>query len=465
METANWMDSYRAAAIGRAMKLLAWATAHRRAIVVAGSSALAGVGVAAYAIATQAPDANSLPRQVLSETLAPIDVLPQVESLAAVSLDFYRTDLTRSSDSIDTLLRRLGVNDVDAAKFLRGDINSRQLLAGRAGKMVQVRTDKLGRLGVLVGRWAPSDASLQGTHFSRLTIAREGDQLVSRLETAPLETSIRLGSGVVRSSLFAATDEARIPDGVAAQLAEVFSSDIDFRRELRKGDTFSMVYEVLTADGETVTWGPPTGKLLAAEFINNHKGFSAVWFKDAQGRGGYYDLDGRSKRRSFLASPLEFTRVTSGFALRMHPILGQWKQHNGIDFGAPMGTPVRTVADGVVEYAGWQNGYGNVVHIQHSNGRATVYAHLSKVQVRRGQRVEQGLIVGAVGATGWATGPHLHFEFKADGRPVNPAVMARNSEAIALDAASKRRFTSLAANLREQLDAADSVGHDSAAAE
>jgi hypothetical protein len=195
--------------------------------------------------------------------------------------------------------------------------------------------------------------------------------------------------------LFAATDEAGIPDGVATQLAEIFANDIDFRRELKRGASFSVVYEALSADGEPITWGPLTGRVLAAEFVNKGQTFSAMWFKDGEAKGGYFGLDGQSKQRSFLASPLEFSRVTSGFSMRMHPILNSWKQHNGVDYGAPVGTPVRTVGDGVVEFAGWQNGYGNVVHVRHSNERSTVYAHLEPGRRREGQKVDIGTIIGA----------------------------------------------------------------------
>ena len=139
-----------------------------------------------------------------------------------------------------------------------------------------------------------------------------------------------------------------------------------------------------------------------------------MWFKDGDGKGAYFGLDGQSKQRSFLASPLEFSRVTSGFAMRMHPILNSWKQHKGVDYGAPTGTPIRAIGDGVVEFAGWQNGYGNVVQVRHGNERLTVYAHLSRIEVAKGQKVDQGAIIGAVGQTGWATGPHLHFEVKID---------------------------------------------------
>ena len=255
----------------------------------------------------------------------------------------------------------------------------------------------VGRVGTDDGEVGELSAELlakaeqQGTHFTRLTIARDGSRFTARTETAPLQAQVALGSGTIRSSLFAATDDANIPDAIASQMADMFSGDIDFHRELRKGDRFSIVYETLTADGEPITWDGGVGRLLAGEFTNNGRTYSAVWFKDSvTGKGSFYGFDCQSKRRAFLASPMEFSRITSGFAMRFHPIMQTWRQHNGVDYGAPTGTPVRSVGDGVVEMAGWQNGFGNVVHIRHSGDRTTVYAHLSRIDVKKGQRIEQG---------------------------------------------------------------------------
>ncbi len=433
--------------------------AHPRTLALAVALALAGFGAAAYGIAQGAPDAADLPRRVVTEIVTPADVLPQLEALAGHELALYRSDQTRAGDSAETLLARLGVTDSEAVAFLRRDPLARKLTEGRAGKLLRAAVTPGGRLEELTARYAPADSTLAATHFERLRVVRgENGRFGASTEAAPLATTVRLGSGTIRSSLFAATDESGIPDAVAVQMAEAFSVDIDFHRELRKGDTFSVVYETLTADGEPITWNNAAGRLIAAEFINRGQPHSAVWFKDESGRGGFYDLDGKSKRRSFLASPMEFSRVTSGFAMRMHPILNQWRAHKGVDYGAPTGTPVRSVAQGTVRVAGWQNGYGNVVEIDHANGKSTVYAHLSRIDVRKGQRIEQGDRIGAVGATGWATGPHLHFEFKVRGEQVNPVAMARSSEAVELGPAARQRFAGVAGQIRGQLDAALTVG-------
>lgn len=427
---------------------------------------LAGFGVTAFGIAPMAPDAADIPKRLVTEIVVPDGIQSQLDALAEHELALYRTDLTRASDTVDSLLKRMNVSDASAAQFLRSDTTARKLLEGRGGKMVRVQTDENGALTELVARYAPADAEQLGTHFTRLTVKRIAGKLLAMLETAPLAAQVRMGSGTVRTSLFAATDEARIPDGIATQIAEVFATDLDFHRQLQKGDTFSVLYEALTADGEPITWGSSAaGKVLAADFVNNGKTWSAVWFKDASGKGSYFGFDGQSKKRAFLASPMEFSRVTSGFAMRMHPILNSWKQHKGVDYGAPTGTAVRSVGDGTVDFAGWQNGYGNVVEVRHSAQRSTLYAHMSRIDVKRGAHVEQGQRIGTVGSTGWATGPHLHFEVKVGGVQQNPLLMAKASESIPLAPAQKAEFAQLAKTLQDQLDVADSVARSGAYAE
>lgn len=431
---------------------------HRRGMTAAVMLSLAGFGVTAFGIAPLAPDASDLPKRLVTEAVKPDAIKPQLIALAEKPIQLYRTDLTRFSDTADSLFKRLNVSDVAAAQFLRTDPTSQTLFDGPGGKRVRAQADEYGVLNELVARFEPADPALLGSHFTRLTIRRHGDSFKSTFETVPLTAHTRIGSGTVRTSLFAATDEAGIPDNVAQQMADVFSNDVDFHSHLRKGDTFSVVYESLTADGEPITWGPSSaGRLLAADFDNDGHTYSAVWFQGKGRKGAYYNFDGQSKQRTFLASPMEFSRITSGFSMRMHPILNIWKQHKGVDYGAPTGTAVHAVGEGTIDFAGWQNGYGNVVEIRHSPERSTLYAHLSKINVKLGGHVDQGQRIGAVGMTGWATGPHLHFEVKVDGMQKDPVLMARASEAVPLAPAQKIQFTSLADSYRQQLDAADSV--------
>jgi murein DD-endopeptidase MepM/ murein hydrolase activator NlpD len=457
------LDSALAAAGDKTGRFIA---AHPRSLTLAVMLALAGFGVTAFGIAPMAPDAADLPKRIVTESVTPDNVQSQLEALAEHELQLYRNDLTRSSDTADSLLKRLNVTDPAAAQFLRTDPTARKLLEGRGGKMVRVQTDENGKLTELIARYAPTNPDQLATHFTRLAVRPIAGKLLAMIETVPLAAQVRLGSGTVQTSLFAATDEARIPDNVATQLADVFSTDVDFHHQLRRGDTFSVVYEALTADGEPITWGPTSaGRVLAADFVNNGHTYSAVWFTDAHGKGAYFDFSGQSKKRAFLASPMEFSRVTSGFAMRMHPILNTWKQHKGVDYGAPTGTPIRAVGEGVIDFAGWQNGYGNVVEIRHSNLRSTLYAHMSRIDVTRGAHVEEGQRIGAVGSTGWATGPHLHFEFKVAGLQRDPLSIAKASEPITLAPDAKLEFARLAGSLRSQLEVAEGAARSGAYAE
>lgn len=425
---------------------------HPRRVAAAVLIALTGTAVTAFGVAPLAADTTLPPQQVINETLQTPAALPgELEALEWRDLRLYRNDLTRSTDTADTLLRRLGVDDPQAADFLRTDPVGRSLLNGHSGKMVQITTDN-GKLTRLVARYAADLPDLRDTHFNRLTIERDALGLHAKVELAKLETEVKMGSGTITSSLYAAADESHIPDGVTSQMAELFSTDIDFRRELRKGDTFTVLYEALTADGEPVTWSQNSGQVLAARFVNDGKAHEAIWFQEAGSKGGYFDAEGHSKARMFLASPLAFSRITSGFSMRFHPILKQWKAHLGVDYGAPIGTPVRCVGNGVVTFAGWQTGFGNVVYVQHPGDRMTVYGHLSRINVRKGQHVEQGQNIALTGATGWATGPHLHFEFRIHGRQVDPLTIARSSESTTISPQARARFNAVSREAEARLE-------------
>jgi murein DD-endopeptidase MepM/ murein hydrolase activator NlpD len=443
----------------------AWLSRHSRTLSAGFVLVLGGFAAAAFGVAPLLPDPADQPRRVVVDTVSPPGIGDQLEALADHDLDLWRNDLTRATDSADSLLRRLGVVDAEAAAFMRTDPVVRRLFDGRPGKMVQARAASNGALIELVARYAAADSARREPQFTRLSLSRQDGRWVSRTEVAALIGQVRLASGTIRSSLFAATDEARIPDPVAVQMAEIFAADIDFHRELRKGDTFSVVYEALTADGEPVSWAAPTGRVLSAEFVNNGKAHHALWYADASGRGAYFGFDGLSRRRAFLASPMEFSRVTSGFAMRFHPILQTLRAHRGVDYGAPHGTAVRSVGDGVVEFAGWQNGYGNVVKVQHGKERSTLYAHLSRMDVRKGQAIEQGQRIGAVGATGWATGPHLHFEFQINGQHVDPLSIAKAADTVTIDGAARARFAELSSSAKAQLDLAETMAGSRAQAE
>jgi murein DD-endopeptidase MepM/ murein hydrolase activator NlpD len=260
-----------------------------------------------------------------------------------------------------------------------------------------------------------------------LSIRRDADGLRAFRGEADVETRVALKAGVIGTSLFGAADEIGLPDAITLALADAFSGDIDFYHDLRRGDRFSVLYETLHVDGEPAG----AGRILAAEFENRGQVLRAFRWTASDGTESYYTEDGRNARKAFLRSPMEFSRVTSGFTLaRMHPILNTWRAHRGVDYGAPAGTPIRATASGVVATAGGQGGYGNVVILRHGGAYSTLYAHLSRIAkgVTAGARVSQGDTIGYVGQTGWATGPHLHYEFRVGNE-------ARNPQTIALPAA------------------------------
>lgn len=431
---------------------------HPRRLVGGLAALLLGTGATAFAVANLAPDVSDLPvRQVLEAVqplvLTPVDVVAvDLDLPKPAALTLYRSDTTRSNDTAESLLRRLGVADAAAAAFVRNDALTRAALLSRPGRNVTVETDEKNRLVKLSARWTQDESA----NFQRLVVEASKASVsgfTARTETAPLVASSRLAGGVIRSSLFAATDDARIPDSVATQVAELFANDIDFHRALRKGDRFSVVYETLQADNEPLR----AGKLISAEFVNNGKTYQAVWFQELGNKGQYYTLEGNTLRKAFLASPLEFSRVTSGFGGRVHPISNQWKAHNGVDYAAPIGTPVRTVGDGVVEFAGVQRGYGNVIEVMHTGGKSTLFAHLSQIKVQAGQKVSQGDVIGAVGSTGYSTGPHLHFEFRIGGVHHDPVTIASENNSVPLSAASRPAFARMVADVRLKLLAAGSM--------
>ena len=440
---------------------------HPRRVTGVVAALMLGSGATAFAVSQLAPDASTLPVQQVLEAVQPLNFnqIDQInqgsEATPAVLAPFtlYRSDTTRNNDTAESLLRRLGLVDAQAAAFVRKDAGVRAILLGKSGRAVTAEADGSNHLLKLQARWTQDSSH----NFQRLVIEKTATGFASRTETAPLQASSRLASGTIRSSLFAATDDARIPDSVATQLTEVFGSDIDFIRDLRKGDRFSVVYETLTADNEPLK----SGRLLSAEFVNKGKTFQAVWFQEptATGdkpKGQYYTLEGNTLRKAFLTSPLEFSRITSGFGMRLHPIANQWRTHKGVDFGAPIGTPIRTVGDGVVEFASTQNGYGNVVEVKHRDGKSTVYAHMNSIGVKKGQSVSQGDTIGTVGRTGWATGPHLHFEFRINGEHHDPLTIAQESNAVPLSAAARPAFNRLVAAIKPQLSAAASIAQASA---
>jgi murein DD-endopeptidase MepM/ murein hydrolase activator NlpD len=312
---------------------------------------------------------------------------------------------------------------------------------------VRIATDDEGRLAALRFMTGPAEV---------LAVGRDGGRFAAKLEAAAAEVRETMASGEIVSSLFAATDAAGVPDAVTLALAEIFGGDIDFLRDLRRGDRFAVVYEQRSVEGEPTG----SGKVLAAEFVNRGQTYRAFLWRHPDGEESYYTEDGRSNRKAFLRAPMEFSRMTSGYSLaRFHPILQSWRAHRGVDYAAPVGTPVRATGDGTVAFAGVQNGYGNVVVLQHHGAYSTLYAHLSGFapRLRTGAKVRQGDTVGFVGATGWATGPHLHYEFRIAGEPRNPMTVALPN-VIPLPPEHRAAFASRVAPLARDLALAQELG-------
>jgi murein DD-endopeptidase MepM/ murein hydrolase activator NlpD len=341
--------------------------------------------------------------------------LPRPEMVPlAVDETYWREERVRRGDTLGSVLARLSVSDAAAQNFLRTDIRARPLYQLRPGKALRVRTDADGRMLSL--RYPEQNGDL-------LAIDRVGTGFLVQSIQPEVSVSLELRVSEVRSSLFAAADAVGLPDAVTIELADIFSGEIDFLHDLRRGDRFSVVYEVRRGEGEPVG----AGRIVAAEFVNKGVAHRAFRWRSDDGSEGYYGEDGQSLKKAFLHSPVAFTRITSGFSLaRLHPFLQIWRAHKGVDFAAPSGTQVHAVGAGKVTFAGWQGGYGNVVMLQHAGTYSTVYAHLSRFAagLKRGQHVSQGDVIGYVGMTGWATGPHLHYEFRVDNVQKNPLTIA-----------------------------------------
>lgn len=372
-------------------------------LIVAAILPFMGV-VAAFGIApdtiTEQPAVSRVIEQV---------TLPVFAASGSPEETFWREERIQRGDTIASLLARLQVDDPAAIRSLRGTQEAKAFYQLVPGRTIRAKTTTDGKL-----------IALRYLNGNNLFSAERGEAGYAISEQpAHLEQRTLMTSGEIRSSLFAATDAANLSDAVAIQIADIFSTDIDFHKDLRKGDRFTVVYEVFYHLGDMVR----TGRVLGAEFINQGKSYQALYFQNGEGNGGYYTLEGKNIRKAFLRSPIEFSRISSGFTnARYHPVLKEWRAHKGIDYAAPTGTRIKVTADGVVEFAGRQGGYGNLIVVRHQSRFTTWYGHLSGIAkgLRKGSRVSQSDVIGYVGATGLATGPHLHYEFRINDVHQNP---------------------------------------------
>lgn len=353
---------------------------------------------------------------------------------------FWRTERVQRGDTIAELLRRLNVDDINASNYLRSNKAAESLNRLSPGKDIQAETRADGSLVSL--RYINNSGG-------QVIIEKKGDGFNTRTLNAQIEKRVFMRTGEISSTLFTATDAANLPDATANQLADIFSGDIDFHRDLRKGDKFSVIYEMNYSNGVPVS----SGNILAAEFINQGHQYRALYFEMTKNIGNYFSPDGKSMRKAFLRSPIEFSRVSSGFKLsRFHPVLNKWRAHKGVDYAAATGTKVKVTADGTIDFVGKQGGYGNVVIVNHQGRYSTVYGHLSRFasSLHRGQRVTQGEIIAYVGQTGLATGPHLHYEFKINGQQHDPLRVAL-PDARPINAVQKEQFQAATSSINDRL--------------
>jgi murein DD-endopeptidase MepM/ murein hydrolase activator NlpD len=435
----------------------------RKARIISASALfLAVCAFGAAGVAPLAPDASDLPVKSVSEELALPNLSTQIAALEQQQTNehYIHEEKVRAGDTLAALLNRLGVDDEAAETFIKKDKIAHGVMQLTTGKRVQAQTDDEGNL-----QWLQATV-VDGKDMpvKNISITRKGDGFVATEEAAKLERRIEMHARTISSTLYAATDSsddgAKLPDTIVKQIIEMFSTNIDFRGDLKRGDHFNVVYETFWQNGEFVR----AGRILAGEFTNHGTTYQSVWFEDPQSKqgGGYFSFDGKSLKKAFLKSPVEFSRISSGFAMRVHPISGQWKQHKGIDFPAPTGTPIRAAGDGVVDFEGTQNGYGNVVVLKHWANYSTAYAHMSRFApgIRKGSKVSQGDVIGYVGTTGWSTGAHLHYEFRVGGEAKDPSKLNVQAQAP-LTAAEMARFKTYAADMSHRFALLQPVGSGS----
>ena len=368
-------------------------------------------GLSLFGVVAAFGTVQDMPEPVASRTVIEALGLPAVNPNDAGGV-YFREDRYQRKDTPAAALERLGVDESEVEQLLNSS-HARVLRLLRPGSPLEAQTSAEGRLVSL---------SFLSSRDTLISVGRAGEGFAISEQPTEIASRIEMRSGEIESSLFAATDAAGLPDNIAVQIADIFSGDVDFHRDLRRGDRFTVIYETYLHAARAVR----SGRVLAAEFASRGKTYRAVWFQDDAGKSGYYMPDGKNMRRAFLRSPIAYSRISSGFGMRRHPIMGAWKAHAGIDYAAPYGTRVKATSDGIVEFAGRQGNYGIMVKLRHAGGYGTLYAHLSGVArgLRGGSRVAQGDVIGYVGKTGLATGSHLHYEFHVNRQNRNPLTIA-----------------------------------------
>ena len=384
-----------------------------RTWIAVGVTGLSLMGVvAATAVAPDTAPADILFERVVQTLPTPVASIASAEA----ELPFVYNERIQAGDTLQAIFNRLRIDDAEALAYVSGtDAGKRAIRQLRAGRSVTAVVSPEGRV---------MSFTLPIGNTTEQVVIERGDAGLALREapSASQTTMVEMRSGTVTHSLFGATDAAGLPDNVATQLATIFGTWIDFHADLRKGDRFNVVYEAIYEEGNPVR----AGRILAAEFINNGERHAVVLYRGPSGKEQYYSDDGKSLQQGFLRSPLEFSRVSSNFGRRLHPIHGSWRSHNGTDFSAPVGTPIMATSDATIDFIGTQRGFGNLIVLKHRNDITTHYAHLNGFAkgLAKGQSVSQGDMIGYVGCTGWCTGPHLHYEVRIKDVPADPMTVA-----------------------------------------
>ena len=335
----------------------------------------------------------------------------------------YPLEMELKVENGDTLVGMLLANNVpsndahNVVEALRREFNPRSL---KVGQKISIT---LARHETLADAAAVKDLAIKLPNLSTVELKAAGDTFSVAAIKAELKDNAYRGFGKVKTSLFQAGYDAGIPGGAMGEVVQAFSYDVDFQRDIHPGDTIEVLLDRKeTSEGHVGGYG----NVRYAALTLNGKKHEIFRFKDSYGVA-WYDAKGNSVKKSLLRTPINAARITSGFGMRHHPILGYSKMHQGVDFGATTGTPIMAAGDGIVKIKAWQNGYGNFVQIQHNATYSTAYGHMSRFgNIQQGARVKQGQVIGYVGATGRATGPHLHYEVRANGHQVNPAARQFN---------------------------------------
>ncbi len=384
-------------------------------LLVATAVMLLGFSVSNWQPSAKA--ANSTPKSArLHYSLplpAPATPLQQeiAETASELDTEFWESVTVKSGDTLASIFAKKGIPSTTTHKIARLNEQTTRLRYIKPGQEIRLMLDDERQLRKM--KYIPDITST-------LLIQRGEDQsFSSQIINYQLDAYPVYREGTIESSLFEAAANADIPEDVIMDLVAIFGWDVDFSLDIRKGDRFGIVYEELYKDDVKIR----NGRILSAEFVNDGKTYRAVYYTDPKGDSDYFSPDGKSMRKAFLRSPVEFSRISSRFTnKRWHPLLSKWRSHKGVDYAARRGTPVRASGDGKVIFAGTKGGYGRLIVIRHGGRYTTAYGHLHRYArgLRSGKKVKQGQVIGYVGSSGLATGPHLHYEFRVNGVHRNP---------------------------------------------